>query len=710
MHETFESGHFAQRLRELRQVLGDDPVVVGPYEFRSASGDFVRRARGPGLEGFFYTKLELEREGHGDVVLAQQPSYGGYFHALLSPFAWTRPLEEALRVALSSDGPPRARNAQLDALLVREIGAMREELRRLDPSLWIREAGIYVILARAYNRLRPGRSFFDSLDDDELCRIRERTACNTIWLLDIFEIGAINRWGTGGGSPYSLRGYRIKEELGGVEGFARFVARARGAGFEVGVDEVTNHVSLDSDQVTTYPESVIHIVPPQPAEHEDREAYRRRILGPVPFRGKDRVFWLVHTERYPEGGRRVPKWILVHHPFPDIEDIWTDMAQRDFSCPITREWELGEVRRLVQDLGVRLVRRDMAYEVLNGRYYKRWHRALVAERERAGAAWLRAEYDRLLVGFEARWRALSGRELLQEAREVMRRADPAATTIEEAYANFADLNRTGAGAVYNKVGLYDAQVSRDARRIRAELRNVAFRIWQVGGAGLLNFIGTHDGGEGNPVDKFGIHVGAAAIHALMFRPVLVYNGLEQGVGQKQNIIADLSRSIDTDKAIPFDIPARIDWTQSNPALGDYFKLVLSKGVEHRALFRDGAIQVHEPFEETPLVVWSAGRVKPDGSREAILAAANYAGGRARASFRMGSPILEAFGAFAPRPGHTYLFRDVLRRGSDGRPSVFTYEGTDLLERGLLLELGVGEVRFYEIEERAERLPDGEARA
>ena len=237
-----------------------------------------------------------------------------------------------------------------------------------------------------------------------------------------------------------------------------------------------------------------------------------------------------------------------------------------------------------------------------------------------------------------------------------------------------------------QVGLYDAMVSRNGGRIRAALANAAFRRWQRGGAPMVNFIGTHDGGEGNPIDKFGKQFRAAAATAMLLRPILFYNGLEQGVGQSQNLIADLSKSVDREKAIPYDIPVLIDWSHADPAIQGTLRTIMAKGEEHRELLDRGVTDVLAPRQESPVVAYTVASGK---SGVSLIVAANYSNDRAGALFAMDKPLLGAFGAFRPKADRRYLLRDALNNGADGQPLSFERSGKDLLDNGLYVELDGG---------------------
>ena len=688
-----------RRLKELKSVLGDvGPNGIAPFFFKTKAGGWVK-ARGAGLEGFIYSKLEFERsEG---TESAQLEDYFRYLVALFKPFEWMDQARSELSAIAGSVSADAEKNRSLNGYLIGLTRDLQGRARAFDRSQWARKAGVYMILARAYNRLKPGKNFFESLDEGELARIRGETKSDTIWLLDIFEIGDIRRWGSGGGSPYSIKGYRVKSELGGNEGLKAFIARARAAGMKVAVDEIPNHVSIDSDLVKAYPEALLHIVPPQELSDEE-------IMAAVPRTPKGTpAYYLIETDQYPENGRRVHKKILAHHPMTDWGEggMWTDMLQRDFTRPIARQWESDQMSRLYADFGVDLLRRDMAYDDMNVRFIPRWRSILEGERGRA-RGWVRGELGRTLAEFTRRAQELKGAEFMEDATDASKAAKPEAAMFDEAYAHATELSRSGSTGIYNKsdhdvsmgqIGLYDAMVSRDAGRIRAALKNAAYRRWQRGGAAMVNFIGTHDGGEGNPIDKFGGQFKAAALTALMLRPFLFYNGLEQGVGQKENLIADLSKSIDAEKSIPFDIPVSINWAAADLEKQAFLKLVLGKGLEHRELLEEGVMDVLEPIAPSPLTAWTVNQADGSGRQNCLLMAANYSNGRAGAFFPLAGSALTGLGAFAPRADRDYVLKDYANL-VDGKPAVYERAGSELLAKGLYLELPQGGVHLFEIEE------------
>ena len=693
----------APSVSELKGVLSDGPKFPGqslsPFSFHLPSGQWAS-ARDEGLEGFLYSKLELEKQGQGN--LEQLEDYFHYLDSLLSPMGLAAPDLKSLEKIHSSSLPPQKKNARLNDWLVSTVSKYQSQLELLDPSLWAKEASIYLIFARAYNRLKSGKNFMDSLDETELSRIRNQIKADSLWLMDIFEIGEIHRWGTGGGSAYSIKGYHVKPELGGDEGLKNLIERAQKMGIKVGVDFIPNHVSLDGDFIKEFPEGVMHVVPPQNLSDEE-------IMAQVPLHGNGKpAFYLLHSDHYPENGKFVSKKILVQYPITDYGgDMWTDLAQMDYSRPETRQWELDQTAKMFGPWSLNFVRRDMAYEILNARYFPRWLFILEHERD-SSRGWMRDALTRFIEDFKARWKNLNGAEFMAQMAQTARKENPSAALFDEAYTDFSALSRAGSNAVYNKnthdgsrgqYGLYDAMVSASSGGsvdiLREALKNVCFRMWQKGGAGELDFIGTHDGGEGNPVDKFGRYFKAAALTALLFRPLLTYNGLEQGVGQAENLIGDLSKSVDTQKAIPFDIPVLINWKNSNPDNQKYLETLWSVGEKYKGALGK-ALEVLSPKTRTSLVAWSSGYAE-NGVQKALIGVSNF-GEKSGAFFNMDSPTLEAFGAFKPRADRDYILRDVLNLQKDGTPTVYRRSGAELLKNGLYIGLDAGGTQLFEVEE------------
>ncbi|MBI4424326.1 MAG: hypothetical protein HY554_11390 [Elusimicrobia bacterium] len=696
----------AGRVEQLKAVLGDSALKrTRPFVFHVGPAAFA--ARGPGLEGFLYSKLELEHH-IGGMLSDQLGHMFSYLDHLLAPVASAAGLRAEIAALGREELAPRDKNSRLNEKLKKAVAFLRAELRRADPSQRGRSAHTYSILSRAYNRLRPGRTFFDSLDDEELDRIVAETHAEQLWLLDIFEIGEVSglpgggRWGTGGGSPYTLKGYhRVKPELGGMEGFKAFIARAHAKGLRVGTDFVPNHTALDGDMIARHPEATLHLVPPQ--DLPDAE-----IMKAVPSAGKgdyrSPIYHLLKTRSYP-GREGLETKLLVRYPGTDEGDLWLDMAQIDFTRRSARAWLLSEVRFLFGDLGIDYVRRDMAYYVSNRPFHDRWSKTLANEEEQA-AGWYKTELQRVLREFDARWKDVENEDFLERMSREAKAVRPGAVLVDEAY-NFAGrLGAAGSDGVYNKnthgeadaggqVGLYDALRSRDVGAIRAALWHLAFRSWQAGGAAAVNFIWNHD--ETNAVDVFKGHARAAAALALLAGPIITYNGFENGVG-REAMLGPLKGSRDLGKGIPFDVPVAIRWDKVDPANRDFFRALFALRSRHRDLAGSGAMTVLEPIGAAgELLAYSLSGPGELGTQRALIVAANMTDHQAAGAFGLSRPVLGSFGAFTPRPDRSYRLYDHANR-SEGGLAVYVRSGKDLLEQGLYVSLPSGGVHLFEVEE------------
>ena len=709
----------AAYIKSLKAVLGDGVEVgssglIQPFKFHVGNEEIW--ARSAGLEGFLHRKLEIERRHGKDALVAQWKYFFPYLDDLLAPAPWAKDVRAKLAALRTAPEGFYDKNIALNSLLIDATREWQKRLAQADPSSWFRDASVYMILARAFNQLQPGKNFFDSLDEKFLQNKKAETKANVLWLLDVFEIGEEERWGSSGGSPYALKGYRFKKEYGGLEGALNFIERAKKVGFRVGFDEIPNHTAIDSDQAEFHPQDFIHLLPPaQPKPGEDMESYTKNILLQVPqhLPGKfSPLYKLRPTTHYP-GHEGKPFWILIHQPITDYGDaMWLDMLQRDYSRQSARDWEIGEMEKIFGKWGVSFARRDMAYYVVNAGYYQRWLYLLNKQKD-ASSGWVRAELERFIEGFKARWEERKGSEFLAEMTDKVRAANPEAVFIDEAYGYSTDLSRTGSNGVYNKnthdekmgqIGLYDALVEAakngDVGRLKAALENVAFKIWQRGGAAAVNFSVTHDGGEGNPVDKFGQFFRAVVVMTMLFRPTLVYNGSELGVKQRRMLIGDLSQSQDLDKAIPFDVPALINWLSGDSVQESFLRRVYAVAERSIDLFKKGAMEVLDATSATPIVSWAAASTDPaTGQQKALLVAANFSWRQAWAGFKMSARTSkEDLGAFRLRADRNYIFRDIANLDSPGQPHTYSQSGRSLLEQGLAIGLPSGGVHIFEVEE------------
>lgn len=156
---------------------------------------------------------------------------------------------------------------------------------------------------------------------------------NTIWVMGIWEIGPkvyhlSKKYASDfQGSPFAIYDYKVAPELGSEQDFQELVQRAHSLRMSVVVDFVPNHMGLDSAWLNEHPEYFIHKVLPPSETHLSDEDLQARYPGHFPYR----------TPSYPEGGRRVPKTLMVAYGKDPYFYPWIDTAQLDYAQPALRQ-------------------------------------------------------------------------------------------------------------------------------------------------------------------------------------------------------------------------------------------------------------------------------------------------------------------------------------------------------------------------------------
>ena len=251
-------------ISELRQVMsagrwnGSTPAIRH-FQFKHSEEGWNAQAQSVGLEGFFWTKRELENKYGPDKFIHQVDGYFTYLEHLLSPVAWTKEFREDLAELKKSDLNVYEKNDKLNLILERYIKGLQENMEKYDSAVWIKKARIYELFPRAYNTAgrRNADGFKSPSNSDKTLFFKDfaisdfdvikRMGFDVVWPMGILPIGKRGQTGTGGGSPYSISDHStVNPDLGTEEDFKGFVRRAHMAGLRVMVDFVVNHTSLDS--------------------------------------------------------------------------------------------------------------------------------------------------------------------------------------------------------------------------------------------------------------------------------------------------------------------------------------------------------------------------------------------------------------------------------------------------------------------------------
>ncbi|HVC08561.1 MAG TPA: alpha-amylase family glycosyl hydrolase [Elusimicrobiota bacterium] len=562
---------------------------VNPFVFHVAGRqDEMFSARNAGLEGFAYSKREIESDLGPSSILHHLGQYFEYLDALLSPareipsVAGLQARVNALRGAKLNAA---AKNTQLQNLLEDGIKTLQEEFRAARPSSWMQKARVYEIFPRAFNlegwrawRGRPqsssSKKFFADFSSEDLADLKSM-GYDAVWTMGIFPIGLRDRVGDAGGSPYSIQDHTaVNPELGTLEDFKGFVERAHAAGLKVVLDFVPNHTSQDSRLLAEHPEFFIH----------------REVEG--------------DAQKPPEGyfsyfSQKLNRWIWVsyggYNSFGS-RAYWKDTAQIDYSRQDTRD-AMSAIAAEWVGRGVDGLRVDMAYQLVNAAFSGLWGRQTPHQ------------------------------EFLAQLMETGRKGNPSAAYVAEAYALRDALSDIGFDSIYNKndmdtsegqYGWYDAWMNGVSSDIRQAIREASFLTWQKGGATGLQFIGNHDEAAPQrqaaigrrPISGLGRLWKAAALMTLLVPGNLLFYA-------SQEIGFDHSDPSDFPKAVPFSVPVSVDWSAwaaQHPDIAPFFQSLFAQAKEIKKELGDAVLEPLEPADQS--AAWVGYLLKSAGNPNA----------------------------------------------------------------------------------------------
>ncbi|MFH1619531.1 MAG: alpha-amylase family glycosyl hydrolase [bacterium] len=519
----------------------DSQPLIRHFVFRNSGNGMTSQAQSVGLEGFLFTKKELEGRFGTKAGLGQLDDYFNYLDCLLAEVSWTGPMRQELYLLRNSQLPAGEKNSRLNRLLEKHVSELQSALVEADASQWAKKARIYELFPRAYNtagrrladihfhsakRKRNLRFFADFRPED--FQVIKKMGFDTVWPMGIMPIGKRNQWGTAGGSPFSIRDYSgINPDLGTEADFKKFVAMAHQAGLRVIVDFVVNHTSMDCRLLEENPEYFISKWPDPWNVSQPK--------GHFAYQWKDKWLWVHH------GGYEV---------FGQIS-TWDDTAQLDYSRQDLRRRMSEIVKSWVTRFDVDGFRVDMSYNVLNTVFARNWKKQMPSE-----------EF-------------LSG--LIREVKAIK----PSTAFIAEAYANQEDLAACGFDTIYSKyetsrpegqTGWYDCSAGANALEQQSGINRAAFLAWQKGGAGAVNFIGNHD--EKAPEKVYGARLPAAlAMTMLLPGSIMVYSGAEIGFNAAQPW---------EEKPLPFSVPVQVDWNGGDQWVKSVYRDVFAVSNKVRA--------------------------------------------------------------------------------------------------------------------------------
>ncbi len=551
------------QVRELLSAgkLSGGKALVEPFMWRSMNG-LAARAQNAGLEGFYWTKTELEEKFGEAAWKHHYDDYFGYADWVLAQQQWTGGLRKELEQIKGQKGNPSARNEKLNTFLSKTIKGLQDACAGDKPAAWVRKARIYQLFPRAYNlngrraastgvgtmasTLQP--VFFRDFNKGDFETIKEM-GFDTIWPMGIFPVGEKNRSGNGGGSVFSIKDHsRLNPELGTEEDFKKFVRLAHESGMKVIIDLVPNHTSQDSAWLEENPDYYIGF-------KAELLSSTRTPKGYFSYKHSTGDYYIAEGA-YDCGGAELC--------------TWNDVAQLDFSKPALRQKMTEMATGWISKYDIDGFRVDMAYQDLNRVFARNW-----------GLCMPKEEYFTTLI-------------------EAARKIKPSAAFIAEAYDNQDDLSAAGFDLFYNKSewkrvegqsGWYDAFWRARLLEVTPAISRAAFLAWQQGGAGGLSFFINHD--EPSVQKIFGARLPAVAMLTMLLPgPVLFYNGTEIGF--------DASTPNES-KTIPFSIPVQINWQGGDPEVKATFSKVFEEAAKLRQ--RLGDYDIH-PLRPKPGEYWT----------------------------------------------------------------------------------------------------------
>jgi glycosidase len=282
-------------------------------------------------------------------------------------------IEEESAPRWSGDGAPPVETPGLPADAEKNYAVDREWMPRLvlaakNTLVWLQQ------MSSAYGR---HISRLDQIPDEEMALLAGRGVTG-LWLIGLWERSPASseikrRRGNpeAAASAYSLRAYRIAEELGGEEALATLRQRAAAHGIRLAADMVPNHMGIDSDWVLDHPERFVGVgEPPYPAYSFNGADLSPRedtgiFLEDHYYDGSDAAVVFKRVD-HRSGEER-----FIYHGNDGTSTPWNDTAQLDYLNPDVREAVIQTILDVARQFPV--IRFDAAMTLAKRHYHRLWH-------------------------------------------------------------------------------------------------------------------------------------------------------------------------------------------------------------------------------------------------------------------------------------------------------------------------------------------------
>lgn len=259
---------------------------------------------------------------------------------------------------------------------------------------------VYVWLDQLAKEYKRPVQRLDQIPDEELDLLARR-GFNGLWLIGLWERSAASQrikqmMGNpeAAASAYSLREYKIADDLGGEAACANLRDRARARGIRLASDLVPNHMGIDSRWVIEHPEWFISL--------------RRSPFPSYSFNGPDvggdgRVEIKIDDHYYDRSDaavvfRRVDRWSgdteYIYHGNDGTSFPWNDTAQLNYLKPEVREAMIQTILHVARMFPI--IRFDAAMTLAKRHYQRLWF----PEPGTGGSIPSRAEYGMSKAEFD----------------------------------------------------------------------------------------------------------------------------------------------------------------------------------------------------------------------------------------------------------------------------------------------------------------------
>jgi glycosidase len=303
------------------------------------------------------------RHGHGDPGRSDEGFAGDEFIGFDDEFI------------VLPDGTRRRRYAEDYQAPLVEYEAFSADQAWM-PSVVLIAKNTYVWLEQLSKKYQRDIRRLDQIPDEELRQLAER-GMTGLWLIGLWERSAASKIikrlrgnSDAVASAYSLKDYRIADDLGGEAAYLHLKEHAGAAGLRLASDMVPNHMGIDSDWVIEHPDWFIsRSESPFPAYRFDGPDVstdsRVEIKIEDHYYDNSDAAVVFRLRTHGDGSTR-----FIYHGNDGTTFAWNDTAQIDYSKAAVRE----SVMQVILDVARRfpIIRFDAAMVLAKRHVQRLW--------------------------------------------------------------------------------------------------------------------------------------------------------------------------------------------------------------------------------------------------------------------------------------------------------------------------------------------------